>query len=81
MISTYRSRTSRYRPVVGDMRLSVASYMIGEHMQLEAITCCFTKEALIGSYSLLGNKPVISQVHSYNILVISALPQLHLRLM
>ena len=33
----------------------------------------FTKEALIGRV-FLGNKPVISQVHSYDILVINTHP-------
>ena len=41
----------------------------------KAIACFFTKEARIGS--LLGNKPIILQVLSYNILGISTHPQLH----
>ena len=46
--------------------------LIGEH-NLKPLL--FTKKALIGS--LLGNKPVITQVHSYDILVINTYPRIH----
>ena len=51
--------------------------LIGEHNQKPLLAA---HKRSIDWYSLLGNKPVKSQMHSYDILIINTYPQLCLTL-